>query len=227
VQHIIINNILVEDQFGFRPSTSTDKASYRLINDILNAMSERNMVGGIFCELQKTFDCVNHNILLTKLEFYGVTGTTLKLIKSHLEGRYQKVILDGNLPNFNSDWGEIKHPVPQGSILGPLLFLLYINDLPNIVNGNAEVVLYMDDTSIIITGLNPTDFTNSINKILEDINKWFTTNLLSLNAEKTQYMQFVTKTSSLIDLHVEYKNKEMASTSDTKCLALTLDKTFS
>jgi hypothetical protein len=156
-------------------------------------MNERKMIGNILCDLQKAFDCVNHNILLTKLEFYGVTGTNLKLIKSYLEGRYQKEILDNNLPNCNSDWGEIMHGVPQRSILGPLLFLLYINDLPKIVNDNAEVVLYVDDTSIIITILNPTSITNSANKILQVINKWFTTNLLSLNADKTQYMQFATK----------------------------------
>jgi hypothetical protein len=139
-------------------------------------MNERKVVGGIFCDLQKAFDCVNHNILLIKLEFYGVAGTILKLIKSYLEHRYQKVILDNNLPNFKSDWGEIRHGVPQGSILGPLLFLLYINNLPKIVKDNAELVLYADDTSIIITSLNPTNFINSANKILQDINEWFTTN---------------------------------------------------
>jgi hypothetical protein len=80
------------------------------------------------------------------------------------------VILDDNLPNPNSDWGEVRHGVPQGSILGPLLSLLYINDLPKIVNDNAEVVLYMDNTSIIITSLNPTNCTNGANKSLQDIN---------------------------------------------------------
>jgi hypothetical protein len=99
-----------------------------------------------------------------------------------------------------------------------LFFLLYINGLPKIVNDNIEVVLYADDTSIIITSLNPTTF--SVNKILQDINKWFTTNLLSLNADKT-YMEFVTKTSTLIDLHVMYKNKEIANTCNTKFLGLT------
>jgi hypothetical protein len=98
------------------------------------------------------------------------------------------VVLDNNLPDSASYWGEVKHGVSQGSILGPLLFLLYINDLPKIANDKAEVVLYADDTSIIITSFNPTNFTNSANKILQDINKWFTTNLLSLNADKTQYI---------------------------------------
>jgi hypothetical protein len=92
-----------------------------------------------------------------------------------------------------------------------------------IVNDNAEVVLYADDTSIIITSFSPTDITTSANKILQDMNKWFTTNLLSLNADKTQY----TKTISLIDLHVVYKNKEISNTSKTKFLGLTLDNTFS
>jgi hypothetical protein len=86
---------------------------------------KKKVVGGIFCNLQKVFDCVNHNILLTKLEFYGITGTILKLMKSYLEGRHQKVVLDNNSPESSSDWGEIRHSVPQGSVLGPLLFFYF------------------------------------------------------------------------------------------------------
>jgi len=84
-----------------------------------------------------------------------------------------------------SNWGEITHGVPQGSILGPLLFLLYVNDLPQITNDNSKIVLFADDTSIIITNSNPTHFENSVNKIIQQLNEWFTANLLSLNLDKT------------------------------------------
>jgi hypothetical protein len=155
------------------------------------------MVGGIFCDLQKAFDCVNHNTLLMKLEFYGITGINHKLIKSYLG---QRVVLNKHSSSLCSNWSEITHGV-QGSILGPLLFLLYI-DLPQITNDNSKIVLFADDTSIIITNPNPTNFEKSVNKIFQHVNEWFSTNLLSLDLDKTHYMQFVTNNGSLIDLSI-------------------------
>jgi hypothetical protein len=101
-------------------------------------------------------------------------------------------------PDSYSNWRMIRHGVPQGSILGPLLFLLYINDLPKSINDNAEMVPFADDTNIIVPSPNPIKFENHVNKDFQDINRWFTTNLLSLNAENTQIIQFVTKTNSLV-----------------------------
>ena len=207
-----------DEQFGFRTFSSTEKASYKLIDGILNALNNRMAVGGIFCDLQKAFDCVNHNILLTKLKYYGITGTTHKLIKSYLKDRYQRVILQNNSPDSRSKWGKITHGVPQGSILGPLLFLLYINDLPQITHENSKVTLYADDTSIIITSPNPSNHENTVNKIFEDINRWFNSNLLSLNHEKTHYMQFRNKNSSPIDLNIGHENKKITKTSSIKFL---------
>ena len=137
--HFQINNILAEEEFGFRTSSSTDKAAFQLIDEILNALNCKMMVGGNFCNLQKAFDCVNHKLLLNKLEFYGITGTAYKLIKSYLEGRYQRVVLNNMSFDFYSKWCEIKHGVPDGLLLGPLLLLLYINDLHKISNDNSKM----------------------------------------------------------------------------------------
>jgi hypothetical protein len=111
------------------------------------------MFGGIFCNIQKAFNCAHH-----KLEFHGITGITYKLLKPYLKGRYQRVVLNNYSSSSRSNWGEITRGVPQGSILGPLLFLLYINDLPQITNDNSKIVLFADDTSMIITDLNTLNF---------------------------------------------------------------------
>jgi hypothetical protein len=98
-------------------------------------MNSKQVVGGVFCDLQRAFECVNQKILLDKLEFYGIGGTFKKLIKSYLTGRRQRVILSNTNNNHNiSKWEIIRHGVPQGSILGTLLFLFRINDLPTVIN---------------------------------------------------------------------------------------------
>ena len=109
--------------------SAIEKATFSLINSILTAMNNNLIVGGIFCDLQKAFDCVNYKILLDKPEFYGIEGKFKTLIESYLTGRYQRVAL-GNITDSNnySKSEVIKYGVPQGSILGPLFFPFYIND---------------------------------------------------------------------------------------------------
>jgi hypothetical protein len=176
-QHLNQNNILINDQYGFRSNSSTDIASFKLINEILLAINNKLTVGGIFCDLEKSFDCVNHNILLSKLELYGIAGKFKALITSYPNDRYQKVVIDNRKTHnsTSSEWEIIKHGVPQGSILGPLFFLVYVNDLPKVI------ILYADDTSVTISNPSLQDLEINMNKLFVDINEWFKTNLLSLN----------------------------------------------
>jgi hypothetical protein len=125
--HIEANNIMAHEQFGFRAHLSTAKAAFSLINSILTAMNSKQIVGGIFCDLQKSFDCVDHKILMDKLEFYGVKGIFKTLLKSYLTDRYQRVMLGHSTDSNNSSrWEIIKNGVPQGSILGPLFIFYFI-----------------------------------------------------------------------------------------------------
>jgi hypothetical protein len=215
----------VKEQYGFRENASTEKATFNLLEEIINALNNKRIVGGIFCDLHKAFDYVNHEILLTKLVFYGVTGNFLRLITSYLEHRYQRVKIcsKSNSDNVFSEWERIKHGVPQGSVLGPLLFLVHINDLPKTVNTISTPALFADDTSVIITSTNNKDFYNNIMSALEQLNNWFTMNLLSLNLDKTNFVHFKTKNSRNIDFLINYGNVHVTSRTDMKFLGLTLD----
>ena len=119
-----------------------------------------------------------------------------------------------------SNWGVIKHGVPQGSILGPLLFLLYINDLSKTINRKSKPILFVDDTSIIFTNSNPKNFRKYIKSTFEILNKWFTANRLSLNFNKAHFIQFTTKNSNQIDLAISYDNKLISKAYDTKFIGI-------
>jgi hypothetical protein len=128
---------------------TTENATYKLLNEILNALNNKLIVGGIFCDLEKAFDCVNHDILLSKPETYRITGRDKELYHFYHKSRYQRVVIYNKTHHGAfSNWALIVHVIPQRSILGSLLFLLYLNDLPQFINNKSTPILFADDTSI-------------------------------------------------------------------------------
>jgi hypothetical protein len=112
--HMISNNILAKEHYGFRNNTSTEKAIFQLINNMLKALDNKHLVGGIFCDLIKAFDCVDHDILFGKLEFYGIKDSSNNLIKSYSKDRYQRVVIRNKSSNtYYSGWNKVTRGVPQ------------------------------------------------------------------------------------------------------------------
>ena len=140
------NNLLTEQQYGFRAQHSTELASVKLVDNIIKKMDDAHGVNtpvAIYCDLSKAFDCLNFDIFLPKMEYYGDPGTPLALIESYLTNRYQYV----HFESCKSDLLEIKTRIPQGSILGPLFFSILINDIVN-SSSKLSFLMYADDTTI-------------------------------------------------------------------------------
>ena len=154
-------------------------------NEILSALSKKQIALLLFIDFSKAFDMVDHDILLDKLEHYGIRGMANIWFRSYLSDRKQFV----SITNETSCKLPLKYSVPQGSILGPLLFIIYINDIPNI-NKLAKFILYADDANIIITGSHISEIATSFNELSQNLVQWVSANELALNIRKTNYMLF-------------------------------------
>ena len=155
------------------------------MNQITEAFSQGKYTLGIFLDLSKAFDIVNHNILLEKLKAYGIQSENLKWFRSYLPNRKQFILYE----DFKTEVKIVKCGVPQGSILEPLLFLIFVNDLSNSTKV-LDPVLFVDDTNLFCSDNNIRTLFETANKKLSQINDWFLANKLSLNVEKRKYMLF-------------------------------------
>ena len=179
------NNLLTNSQFGFQKGVSTETAILELQNEIINKLNRHEWCIGIFLDLSKAFDTLDHNILLHKLSMYGIRGVTLDWFRSYLSNRKQYTVYRSE----KSLQQSISCGVPQGSILGPLLFLIYINDIINYCN-SCVPILFADDTNLIFSHHDLVQLFAIINAELNIISNWFKANKLSINTDKTKFLLF-------------------------------------
>jgi hypothetical protein len=179
------HNFLTVSQHGFQPGQSPLLSLIDLQDHISDAIDHNHFAVGIFLDISKAFDAVNHDILLSKLAHYGIRGITLEWFTSYLSGRVQYVVCNG----ISSDFRPMLHGVPQGSILGPLLFLLFINDLPH-SSKFLRFSLFADDTSILASDQSYPNLVALLNQELILVSNWFISNKLTLNTHKSNYILF-------------------------------------
>ena len=180
--------ILNNSQFGFRKNMSTALAIIELVEEITTAIDEGKTTVGVFIDLKKAFDTVDHNILVKKLEHYGIRGLAKDWVCSYLESRRQYVCINES----NSDCLDVKCGVPDGSILGPALFILYVNDMCN-VSKSFKSIIFADDTNLFYAGMDIDEVCKIVSRELNILHIWFQVNKLSLNVAKTNFMIFGNK----------------------------------
>ena len=179
------HNVLTNSQFGFRKNHSTIHALLNFVDKVAHAIDDYSHMIGIFLDFSKAFDTINHKILLYKLSHYGIRGKALEWFRNYLSNRKQYVSLNQN----NSSMEEIENGVPQGSLLGPLLFIVYINDFSR-SSDILSFILFADDSNVFFSHKNPDCLIQTVNSELKKVTQWIRANKLSLNIQKTKYMLF-------------------------------------
>ena len=217
------SNIFYELQFGFRKNYSTNHAILDIVENIRENLDNKTFSCGVFIDLEKAFDTINHKILLEKLQHYGIRGITLQWFTSYLYNRKQRVSLDGKKSSFLN----ITCGVPQGSILGPLLFLLYINDMKNAVKFSI-LHHFADDTNLLCSNTCDKKLKKNVNQDLQSIFIWLCANRLSLNVDKTEFILFRPPRKNTNErFSLKLNRKTLFESTKIKYLGMILDKTLS
>ena len=212
-------NIIYKLQFGFRPKHSTTHALISITENVKKALDNNKFTCGVFIDLQKAFDTVNHEIILKKLYRYGIRGKTHDWFTSYLTDRLQFVSILG----IDSNKLTIKHGVPQGSVLGPLLFLIYINDIHNAIH-YSKTYLFADHTNLLNINKKLKKLQREINTDLKCLCSWLLANKISLNKTKTELVFFKKPNTSIPRYKIKIMGKIIYPSNSIKYLGIYLDE---
>ena len=214
------NNLIYSLQFGFRQKYSTVHALISLKENIKKNLYEGNIGCGIFVDLQKAFDTVEHEILLSKLEHYGIRGLANEWVKSYLSNRKQYVSISG----YDSNLADVKFVVLQGSVFGLLLFLIYINDLNQALKF-CKVHHFADDTNLIHFSKSVYRLNKYVNLDLKNLTYWLNVNRISLNVKKTELVIFKHQRKKLDSpIKIKLNRKRLYPSKSIKYLGIKIDE---
>ena len=216
------NKILSELQFGFQKNKSTENAVTSIVSTLDEAKLNRKSSYCVFLDFAKAFNTINHDILLSKLDHYGISGLSNNLFKSYLSNRTQQTEVNGIL----SDVGIIRHGVPQGSVLGPLLFLLYINDISE-SSKILKFFLFADDTTVYYADKTNSGTEDLLNKELSNVSTWLAANKLSLNVKKSNFLHFHHGYSEKPSIKLKLNGIDVEEKEVTKYLGVFIDNKLS
>lgn len=212
--------IISDHQSGFKPGDSTVNQLAFLYHKFCEALDKKKDIRIIFCDISKAFDRVWHTGLIYKLKSVGIEGDVLALLEDYLDNRKQRVVIKGQ----TSDWGEIKAGVPQGSVMGPLMFLIYINDLVTTVSQDINIKLFADDTLLYFVGNNHNVSSKVMNDNLKKISEWAQQWLVTFNPMKTKLLNITNKRNINFDSHsISFDNIQVKGASNHKHLGVTLN----
>jgi hypothetical protein len=222
MKHFLTNDLLHTNQSGFRPNHSCHTALTELVDTWLSEINSNKLCGALFIDFAKAFDVISHDLLLKKMKLYGLTTGTLNLIKSFLTDRHQVV----TVKDKQSEAKSVIFGVPQGSVLGPLLFSIYINDLPLYIS-SGKCDMLADDTTIHTSGKDAPSIAATLQSSASDIVEWTHLNHMSLNPLKTKYMILTTRQKrqriSSPPTHILIGNQQIDEVSNHKVLGVTID----
>lgn len=226
--------LFYSNQHGFTKSKSTSTAICNFMSSVIKSLDSKNKAMGIFYDLSKAFDNVNHQLLFSKLESFGIRGICLNWVKSYLSNRTQLVLLTepdnfNRIQNTYSQKAKVNVGVPQGSVLGPLLYLIYVTDVKNLIKPGSELIMYADDTSQLVTNYDANVLVQNANILVADYENWCSKNFLKVNVDKTNMIYFASKwnrndnSSRLVRLGT----KSIKQVGSSKFLGIILDETIS